>query len=122
MGKAKRSLVSLEILLELEDSLDGERSLAQNFVSRFIDMWPQRFDHIYAAVTSGNNANALDSTLSLRSSALMVGASQLGTLSNDLIRLLEGCSHSEAIMKMASLKSCGNSTTAQLRTLYLSLD
>lgn len=119
---SKPPLVCITTLLELEDSLGGEKDLTRNFVRRYIEMWPGRFERIYTAVTSGNKADALDSALSLRSSALMVGAARLGTVTNDLIHLLECRDHSEATIKMASLKSCGNQTAGQLQTLYLSVE
>lgn len=122
MVNATAPLVCIETLLELEESLGGEWDLTRRFVSRYIEMWPERFDHIHAAIVSGNSANALDSALSLRSSALMVGAAQLGELTNDLIQLLDCHSHPEATRKMASLLSCGNQTAGHLRTLRLCLD
>ena len=118
----KPPLVCIKTLLELEASLGGEWQLTRNFVSRYVEMWPERFERIHAAVTAGNNAEALDSALSLRSSALMVGAARLGKLTSDLIELLECRSYSEATMKMASLKSCGNCTAVQLQTLHLPIN
>lgn len=115
MSVAKLPLVCVDTLVSLQESLDGEKSLCRNFVSRYVEMWPGRFDRIHAALTSGDNEAALDSVLSLRSSSLMVGAAELGELSTDLFHLLECRSHSAALKKLPRLQSCGNQTASQLR-------
>ena len=119
MAAAHLPLVCTATLNSLEESLDGERELCLNFVCRYVEMWPGRFDRIYDAVSSGHDEEALDSALSLRSSALMVGAAQLGKLTNDLIRLLGSGCPSVTAKRLAALKACGNQTAWQLTTSYI---
>lgn len=119
MATAKLPLVCTATLHSLEESLDGERELCRNFVCRYVEMWPRRFERIYDAVSSGHNEEALDSALSLRSSCLMVGASQLGKLTNDLIRLLGSERPSATAKKLAALQACGNQTAQQLTASYV---
>ena len=107
-------LMCVDTLLDLQDSLGGEKSLCHDFVSRYLQMWPGRFARIHAAVATGNNEAALDAALSLRSSSVMVGAARLGELTTDLILLLESHSHALAMTKLATLQSCGNQTAGQL--------
>lgn len=114
MIAAKVPLVCVETLVSLQESLEGELSLCRSFVSRYVEMWPGRFDRIHAAVTAGNNEAALDSVLSLRSSSLMVGAAQLGELATDLFQLLEYRNHAEALSKLPALQACGDQTACQL--------
>lgn len=120
MIMTEQPLVCVDTLLSLQESLDGKMVLCRNFVSRYVQMWPGRFDRIHAALISGNTEDALDSVLSLRSSSLMVGAAKLGEHTTDLIQLLQGQSHSAALMKLATLRACGNQTAGQL-TAYCML-
>lgn len=107
-------LVSLETLLSLKESLGGEQDLCRNFVSRYVEMWPGRFDRIHAAIAASDSQQAMDSVLSLRSSSIMVGAAQLGALADEIVHLLE-CSHLAAARgKLARLKACGNETAGRL--------
>ncbi len=119
MAAAKLPLVCVATLHSLEESLDGERDLCRNFVCRYIEMWPGRFERIYEAVCSGHNEEAMDSALSLRSSCLMVGAARLGKLTNDLIHLLGSERPSATAKKLAAVRACGNQTASQLTTSYV---
>ena len=121
MANSQLPLVRTDTLHLLEDSLDGERALCRNFVCRYIEMWPERFARIQAAVTAGHDEDAMDSALSLRSSAMMVGAEQLGELVSDLIRLIESGCQSGAAKKLSALHACGNQTAGQLTTSYLNV-
>lgn len=119
MAAAKLPLVCAATLHSLEESLDGERELCRSFVCRYVEMWPGRFERIYDAVSSGHHEEALDSALSLRSSCLMVGAAQLGKLTNDLIHLLGIGRPCATAKKLAALQACGNQTARQLTTSYV---
>ncbi|SEE63901.1 Hpt domain-containing protein [Arthrobacter alpinus] len=119
MSVTKLPLVCTATLHSLEESLDGERTLCRNFVCRFIEMWPGRFERIQEAVTAGHDEDAMDSALSLRSSSLMVGAARLGQITSELIRLLECGSHAAAEKKLLALQTCGNQTAGHLTTTYV---
>jgi len=112
-------LVCTATLHSLEESLDGEQALCRNFVCRYVDMWPQRFNRIHDAVTTGHQEDAMDAALSLRSSSMMVGAARLGELTSDLIQLIECGHHAAAATKLAALRRCGNQTTCQLTASYV---
>lgn len=112
-------LVCTATLHSLEEALDGEQVLCRNFVCRYVDMWPQRFNRICDAVTTGHQDDAMDAALSLRSSSMMVGAARLGELASDLIRLLEGGCHSAAANTLPALQLCGNQTAYHLKTSYV---
>ena len=118
---ASLPLVCIATLHSLEESLDGQQSLCRNFVCRYVEMWPGRFERLRVAVMAGHHAEAMDAALSLRSSSLMVGAAQVGELSTDLIRLLEGGRHAEATKKLAMLGRCGNQTACQLTSSYVNV-
>ncbi|MDJ0313994.1 Hpt domain-containing protein [Arthrobacter sp. H35-D1] len=121
MTHTKLPLVCNETLHSLEDSLFGERALCRNFVHRYVDMWPGRFERIQAALAAGNNENAMDAALSLRSSSMMVGAARLGDLTTNLIHLLEIGRHAAAAKKLTALLVCGNQTTCQLTMSYINV-
>lgn len=112
-------LVCTATLHALEDSLEGERALCRNFVCRYVDMWPGRFERIHAAITTGHDEDAMDSALSLHSSALMVGAARLGELTADLIRLLEAGRYGAAAKKLGALQLCGDQTAGKLTASYV---
>ena len=114
-------LVCMATLHTLEKSLDGERSLCQAFVSRYIEMWPTRFERIHAAVTSDHYENAMDSTLSLRSSSMMVGAARLSDLTMELVRLLESGNAALAATNLTELQICGNETAGHLTASYVNV-
>ena len=114
-------LVCAETLQDLEESLFGEQSLCRNFVCRYIDMWPGRFERINDAVVTQHHEDAMDAALSLRSSSMMVGAQRLGDLTTELILLLEGGRHAAAAKKLAPLRSCGNETASQLTQCYVNV-
>lgn len=122
MDMPKRPLVCTETLRALQESLDGEKDSCRNFVSRYVEMWPGRFERISAAVASGDNDLAMDSALSLRSSSLMVGAARLSALTDELIRLLEGRHASAARRKLASIQACGNETAGKLSATCVTAD
>lgn len=103
----------------LEESLNGEQALCRNFVCRYVEMWPERFNRIHAAVETGHQADALDAVLSLRSSCMMVGAARLGELTDDLVQLLKRGKHAEAVQKLPALRLCGNQTAGHLSASYV---
>lgn len=111
---AQQPLIRVKTLLDLQESLDEDRLACRNFVARYVEIWPRRFERIHAAATAGNIEAALDSALSLRSASLMVGAARLGELTTGLIHILEDHSHSAAIKQLPALQSCGNLTMDQL--------
>lgn len=119
MSVAKVPLVSTETLHLLEESLNGELGLCRNFVSRFIDMWPTRFERIHDAITTAQQEDAMDAALSLRSSSMMVGGARLGAMATDIIALVEYEAFAQATMKLATLQHCGNQTTRQLKACYV---
>ncbi|MFC8302280.1 hypothetical protein ACFUCV_01185 [Specibacter sp. NPDC057265] len=119
MSITKVPLVSSETLQVLEESLNGELGLCRNFVSRFIDMWPGRFERIHEAITTAHQEDAMDAALSLRSSSMMVGGARLGAMATDIIALLEYEAYAQAATKLATLQRCGNQTTRQLKACYV---
>lgn len=112
-------LVCAATLHALEDSLEGERTLCRNFVCRYVGMWPGRFDRIHKAITAGHHQDAMDSALSLRSSAMMVGAAQLSERTSNLISALETGCNAVAVKQLTALRKCGNQTAAQLTSSYV---
>ncbi|MFQ4150483.1 hypothetical protein AAGW05_17660 [Arthrobacter sp. LAPM80] len=114
-------LVCSETLHELEDSLFGEQILCRNFICRYIDMWPGRFERIHDAVAAKHYEDAMDAVLSLRSSSMMVGAARLGDLTTEIIGLLDGGRPAAAATKLTALRLCGNQTTNQLTQSYVNV-
>lgn len=119
MTVTKLPLVCTATLHSLEESLDGEQALCRSFVCRYVEMWPQRFSRIHLAITTGQQEDAMDAALSLRSSSIMVGAARLGELASELISLIECGRHGAAAKKLAALRLCGNQTACHLKASYV---
>lgn len=112
-------LVCTATLESLERDLNGEQALCRNFVCRYVEMWPERFNRIHTAVETGHQEDAMDAILSLRSSCMMVGAARLGELTDHLVQLIKRGSHAEAAQKLPALRLCGNLTAGHLSDSYV---
>ena len=119
MNYSSWALVSLESLLALEESLDGERALSRGFVGRYVEMWPARHARLCDALSEGNWGAATESALSLFSSSAMVGADRLGQMAGDLVELLKQGRHTQAASIIVPLGVCGNETVEQLLERYV---
>lgn len=56
------------------------------FIGQFCSMWPGRLERLESAMYSSNSAEGQDAALSLKSGALMAGATQLAELADCLHR------------------------------------
>ena len=84
----KRTAVPLldpGVLEDLEAEVPGA---ATRFARAFIGLWEQRHARIADAVHAGDRTAALEAALSLKASAMMVGATLLAELAAELARSL----------------------------------
>lgn len=119
MNYTSLPLVSMESLRALEDSLDGQTVLSRGFVSRYVEMWPQRYTRLRDALSAGRWDEATEAGLSLFSSSVMVGADRLGQMAGDLVELLKQGRQARARDAVEALDRCGNETAAELATRYV---
>jgi hypothetical protein len=69
------------VLSDLEQEVPGATT---GFTRAFIGLWEQRRARLVRAVLGGNRPEALDATLSLKTSAMMVGALRLAEMAGEL--------------------------------------
>lgn len=112
-------LVSMESLMALEDSLEGQKVLSRGFVGRYVEMWPQRYSRLENALAAGKWDEAAESALSIFSSSVMVGAERLGQMSGDMVESLKQGSPEKAQEALPAVASCGTATVAELKVCYV---
>lgn len=112
-------LVSMESLTALEESLEGQTAMSRGFVSRFIELWPQRFSRLTDAVSSSDWSDASESALSLFSSSTMVGAERLGQMSGDLVEILKQGGQDQVRERISDIGRCGDETVMELTIRYV---
>lgn len=78
------SVVCAQTLDKLIEDLGAEYTL--RFIGQFCSMWPGRLERLESAMYSSNSAEGQDAALSLKSGALMAGATQLAELADCLHR------------------------------------
>ncbi|WP_285244070.1 Hpt domain-containing protein [Pseudarthrobacter sp. fls2-241-R2A-127] len=83
-GNAGRPLVDKSVLDRLREDLDNDTGLVTAFIADYALYLPRRIQRLRAALVTGNFDDAVDAVLSLKSSSLMVGATQLAGLAVDL--------------------------------------
>lgn len=119
MNYSSLPLVSMESLIALEESLEGQTALTRGFVGRYVEMWPSRYLRLSSALSSGNWDEAAESALSLFSSSAMVGADRLGQMSGDLVELLKQGRQEKAQAALEEVECCGNETVVELMLRYV---
>ena len=119
MASNELPLVSVEVLRDLEDSLEGQGQQSRAFVCRYVRLWPARFDRIHSAVAAARSDEAIEATLSLYAASSMAGALRLSGQAAQLIQLLKGRQWLRAAQELEDLQGCGNHTAAALTAIYL---
>jgi HPt (histidine-containing phosphotransfer) domain-containing protein len=76
-------LVSAEVLRLLKNSLE-DQTIYRDFISQYIELWPQRYERLVSTVRSGDTYRAVDAVLSVKSAGQMLGAGQLSRLGGEL--------------------------------------
>lgn len=110
-------LVSMPTLCSLQDSLDGDASVCQRFVDRYVAMSQPRFSRLRLAVETCSWDDAMDAALSLYSASIMVGALRLGNLAQGLIQLLRDANYPTLEATLLAINSCGEATVTELAIL-----
>ena len=76
-------VLDLDVLHELEEDM-GSTGIAHSFARDYISIWDKRRTYLEASVEDDDAEAAMDAVLSLKNSALMVGAARLAKLAVDL--------------------------------------
>lgn len=115
-------LVSLQVLRALEEDL-GDAETGRIFVENFIEMWSIRIGRLTVAIRMMDRAAAMDATLSIKISSVMVGASRLAMLGEEMQHLVRDAvalrTWSDAMFLVSEIDTCGRETMHQLARQYL---
>lgn len=115
-------LVSLQVLRALEEDL-GDAETGRIFVENFIEMWSIRIGRLTVAIRMMDRAAAMDATLSIKISSVMVGASRLAMLGEEMQHLVRDAvalrTWSDAKFLVSEIDTCGQETMHQLARQYL---
>lgn len=114
-------LLDPSVLARLEAETGG-RSVARAFVSDYIGMWNKRITYLTRTLLSDDAKRAKDAVLSIKNSALMVGAAELAQLAVELERLDNAGDLAAMRASLTQLSHLGEMTVQALRKNYLEQD
>jgi hypothetical protein len=111
-------VLDLDVLRELEEDM-GSTGIAHNFARDYINIWNKRRTYLEASIADDDADAAMDAVLSLKNSALMVGASRLAQLAVNLERLVKNGDLSAVRRLLPFVALTGEQTVCGLKQGYL---
>jgi HPt (histidine-containing phosphotransfer) domain-containing protein len=105
-----------DALAALLDSLEGNEGALDAFVVGFIAHWPERLRRAEEAIALRESAAIINSALSIKVAAQMVGAVRLSDLGIELERLVRGHRLDGVPAVVGRLRTTGSETVAALRS------
>ncbi|APX04584.1 hypothetical protein BWQ92_16685 [Arthrobacter sp. QXT-31] len=111
-------VLDLDVLRELEEDM-GSTGIAHNFARDYIKIWNKRRTYLEASIADDDADAAMDAVLSLKNSALMVGASRLAQLAVNLERLVKNGDLSAVRRLLPFVALTGEQTVCGLKQGYL---
>ncbi|MDQ0619802.1 Hpt domain-containing protein [Arthrobacter globiformis] len=114
-------VLDLDVLHDLEEDM-GNTGVAHNFARDYIRIWDKRRTYLEASVEDDDAEAAMDAVLSLKNSALMVGATRLAKLAVDLEQLVKRGDLSTARQLLPCVALTGAETVSGLKLGYLPPD
>ncbi|MFC9332679.1 Hpt domain-containing protein [Arthrobacter sp. NPDC057009] len=111
-------VLDLDVLRELEEDM-GSTGIAHNFARDYIKIWNKRRTYLEASIADDDADAAMDAVLSLKNSALMVGASRLAQLAVNLERLVNNGDLSAVRRLLPFVALTGEQTVCGLKQGYL---
>ncbi|MGO4588558.1 Hpt domain-containing protein [Paenarthrobacter sp. 2TAF44] len=114
----RRPILDLAEFQLLEDQV-GDPGIARKFASDFARLWRVRYESLATAVEHGDEAAALDTILSLRTSSAMVGGVRLSVLAALLEEHILNGELRNAQPLLDEIAECGQRTVKELRKSYV---
>jgi hypothetical protein len=111
-------VLDLDVLHELEEDM-GSTGVAHSFARDYISIWDKRRTYLEASVEDDDAEAAMDAVLSLKNSALMVGAARLAKLAVDLEQMVKRGDLSAARQLLPCVALTGEETVSGLKLGYL---
>jgi hypothetical protein len=118
---SQEPVVDLSVLHELEEEMGGTR-VAYNFARDYISIWDKRLRYLERSVEDNDPDAAMDAALSLKNSALMVGATRLATLAIEVQRLVKSGDLAGVRRLLPLVARTGALTVRELKLGYLPPD
>jgi Hpt domain len=111
-------VLDLDVLHELEEDM-GSTGVAHSFARDYISIWDKRRTYLESSVEDDDAEAAMDAVLSLKNSALMVGAARLAKLAVDLEQMVKRGDLSAARQLLPCVALTGEETVSGLKLGYL---
>ena len=111
-------LLDLTVLRQLEEEL-GDSGVARSFVTDYIGIWDKRLSYLERSVEGHDVEQAMDALISVKISALMVGASRLARLAVEAECLLRARDLTAVRLLLPDLAQTGEETVIALKIGYL---
>ena len=111
-------VLNLDVLHDLEEDM-GNTGVAHNFARDYIQIWDKRRTYLEASVAHDDADATMDAVLSLKNSAMMVGASRLAQLAVNMERLVKSGDLSAVRRLLPFVALTGDQTVCGLQHGYL---
>jgi len=118
-GLESYALVSVGIIDELTQELNGRNDLALEFVSGFAVMWPTRLERLSQAVSAEDFTSCRDAVGSIRTSSAMIGAERLEYVARRIEQLVHADDYDACRGELSRLEAVGADTVDELRGQFL---
>jgi HPt (histidine-containing phosphotransfer) domain-containing protein len=115
---SQEAVLDLSVLRELEEELGGS-GVAHNFARDYISIWEKRLRYLERSVEDNDPDAAMDAALSLKNSALMVGATRLAKLAIEVQRLVKNGDFAGVQQLLPAVAGAGELTVKELKLGYL---
>lgn len=115
---SQEPVLDLSVLRELEEELGGS-GVAHNFARDYIGIWEKRLRYLERSVEDNDPDTAMDAALSLKNSALMVGAKRLAKLAIEVQRLVKNGDLAGVQGLLPAVARAGALTVNELKLGYL---
>lgn len=115
---SQEPVLDFGVLHELEEELGGS-GVAHNFARDYISIWEKRLRYLERSVEDNDPDAAMDAALSLKNSALMVGATRLAKLAIEVQRLVKNGDLAGVQQLLPAVARAGALTVNELKLGYL---
>lgn len=106
------------VLRELEEETGG-KAIARKFAQDYVGLWNKRMEYLSGSLAAGDAKMAKDAVLSVKNSALMVGALLLAQRARELEGVVSQGDLVAAKAMLPGLSSTGDRTVEALASGYL---
>jgi HPt (histidine-containing phosphotransfer) domain-containing protein len=118
---SQEPVVDLSVLHELEEEMGGT-GVAHNFARDYVSIWDKRLRYLERSVEDKDPDAAMDAALSLKNSALMVGATRLARLAIEVQHLVKSGDLAGVQRLLPAVARTGALTVRELKLGYLPPD